>query len=74
MACFTFLCGTLGPTELRVLLAVGNLAVLRWAWVIHGRYRLFDIGGAMGLAGMLLVLVVVCVKNTVQLYQEERIS
>ena len=43
-----------GPTELRVLLIVGNLALFRWAWVIHGRYRLFDIGGAIGLAGMLL--------------------
>jgi phosphatidylglycerophosphate synthase len=63
-----------GPTELRVLLVAGNLAALRWAWVIHGRYRLFDIGGAIGLAVMLLMLVVVSVKNTVRLYREERIS
>jgi phosphatidylglycerophosphate synthase len=62
-----------GPTELRVLLIVGNLALFRWAWVIHGRYRLFDIGGAIGLAGMLLMLVVVALKNTVRLYREERI-
>lgn len=62
-----------GPTELRVLLAIGNLAALRWAWVMHGRYRLFDIGGAIGLAGMVLMLAVVCVKNTVRLYREERI-
>jgi archaetidylinositol phosphate synthase len=62
-----------GPTELRVLLAVGNLALFRWAWVIHGRYRLFDIGGAIGLVGMVLMLVVVSVKNTVRLYREERI-
>ena len=63
-----------GPTELRVLLAVGNLAMFRWAWVIHGRCRLFDIGGAIGLAVMLLMLVVVSLKNTVHLYREERIS
>ena len=63
-----------GPTELRVLLAVGNLASLRWVWVMHGRYRIFDIGGAIGLAGMVLMLVVVCVKNTVRLYREERIA
>jgi archaetidylinositol phosphate synthase len=63
-----------GPTELRILLAAGNLALLRWPWVIHGRYRLFDIGGAIGLAGMLLMLVVVSAKNTVRLYREERIS
>jgi phosphatidylglycerophosphate synthase len=63
-----------GPTELRVLLAAGNLAALRWAWVLHGRYRLFDIGGAIGLAVMLVMLVVVSLKNTVRLYREERIS
>src|SRR5580698_9164019 len=63
-----------GPTELRVLLIAGNLALFRWAWVIHGRYRLFDIGGAIGLALMLLMLIVVCVKNTVRLYGEERVS
>ncbi len=62
-----------GPTELRVLLIVGNLALFKWAWVIHGRYRLFDIGGAIGLAGMVLMLVVVTLKNTIRLYGEERI-
>ena len=62
-----------GPTELRILLAVGNLALFRWAWVIHGHYRLFDIGGTVGLAGMLLMLVVVSLKNTTRLYREERI-
>src|SRR5450755_3710622 len=62
-----------GPTELRVLLATGNLAVFRWAWVIHGRYRLFDIGGAIGLLGMVAMLVVASVTNTVRLYREEKI-
>jgi hypothetical protein len=42
--------------------------------VIHGRYRLFDIGGAIGLAGMSLMLIVVTLKNTVRLYREERIG
>ena len=63
-----------GPTELRVLLIAGNLTAFRSAWVLHGHYRLFDIGGAIGLAGMLLMLVVVCVKNTIRLYREERIK
>jgi len=63
-----------GPTELRVLLVAGNLAVLRWTWVFHGRYRLFDVGGTIGLAVMLLMLLVVSLKNTVRLYREERIS
>jgi phosphatidylglycerophosphate synthase len=63
-----------GPTELRVLLIIGNLAALRWAWVIHGKYRLFDIGGAIGLAGMALMLIAVCLKNTLRLYREEKIG
>lgn len=62
-----------GPTELRVLLVIGNVALFRWAWVIHGHFRLFDIGGAIGLAGMILMLVVICLKNAVRLYREERI-
>jgi len=62
-----------GPTELRILLVVGNLAMFRWPWVIHGRYRLFDVGGAIGLAVMLLMLVAVSRKNTVRLYREEKI-
>jgi archaetidylinositol phosphate synthase len=62
-----------GPTELRILLAVGNLALFRWAWVIHGRFRLFDIGGAIGLVGMTMMLVVSTLKNTLRLYREERI-
>jgi archaetidylinositol phosphate synthase len=65
-----------GPTELRILLAVGNLALF-WKPVVRllgGQYRLFDVGGAMGLAGMGLMVVVFTVQNTTRLYREERIS
>jgi archaetidylinositol phosphate synthase len=65
-----------GPTELRILLAVGNLALL-WRPMVHrfgGVYRLFDVGGAIGLAGMGLMVVVFTLQNTVRLYREERIS
>jgi archaetidylinositol phosphate synthase len=64
-----------GPTELRVLLSVGNLALL-WKPMVHmfgGRYRLFDVGGAIGLVGMALMVVVFTAQNTVRLYREERI-
>lgn len=64
-----------GPTELRILLAVGNVALF-WRPVVHlfgGRYRLFDVGGAIGLAGMSMMLVVFTLQNTVRLYREERI-
>src|SRR5258708_39757586 len=49
-----------GPTELRMLLAVGNLAFF-WKPVVHflgGQYRLFDVGGAIGLAGMGFMVIV----------------
>jgi archaetidylinositol phosphate synthase len=62
-----------GPTELRLLLAVGNLALLRWPVVLHHQYRLFDIGGVIGLAGMTLMIVYFTAKNGYRLYREERI-
>jgi len=65
-----------GPTELRMLLAIGNLALF-WKPRVHflgGYYRLFDIGGAVGLAGMFLMAVFFTVQNTVRLYREERIA
>jgi phosphatidylglycerophosphate synthase len=62
-----------GPTELRLLLAAGNLALLRWPVVLHGRYRLFDIGGVVGLMGMAAMIVFFTVKNGRRLYREERI-
>jgi phosphatidylglycerophosphate synthase len=64
-----------GPTELRILLAVGNLAAL-WKPLVHlfGRqYRLFDVGGAVGLSGMGMMIVVFTLENTMRLYREERI-
>jgi len=65
-----------GPTELRILLALGNL-VLFWKPQVHllgGHYRLFDVGGGIGLAGMALIVVFFTAQNTLRLYREERIS
>lgn len=65
-----------GPTELRMLLAVGNLALL-WKPQVHflgGYYKLFDVGGAIGLAGMALMVVFFTGQNTLRLYREERIA
>ena len=66
-----------GPTELRILLAIGNLALLRNPMVHFlglGPYRLFDIGGSIGLVGMTAMLLWVTAANTVRLYREERIA
>ena len=65
-----------GPTELRILLAVGNLALL-WKPHVHflaGYYKLFDAGGAIGLAGMALMVLFFTGQNTLRLYREERIA
>jgi len=65
-----------GPTELRLLLAVGNLALL-WKPAVHilGRsYRLFDVGGVVGLIGMGAMLIAFTIENTVRLYGEERLE
>jgi archaetidylinositol phosphate synthase len=63
-----------GPTELRILLAAGNIALLYHPMIFHGRYRLFDFGGVIGLIGMSAMLIFFTVRNTRRLYLEERIQ
>lgn len=63
-----------GPTELRILLAAGNLALFRWPVVWHGHYRLFDFGGAIGIVGMSVMLLFFTAKNIARLYNEEQIG
>jgi phosphatidylglycerophosphate synthase len=63
-----------GPTELRLLLVAGNLALFRWQTVLHGRYRLFDFGGGIGIIGMSAMLIFFTVKNIIRLYDQERIA
>lgn len=63
-----------GPTEIRILLALGNLAL--W-WnpqaTVFGRVRLFDFGGLIASALMLAMFLVSAARHTAQLYREERI-
>ena len=63
-----------GPTELRILLAVGNIALLYRPMVFHGHYRLFDVGGLVGLIGMFAMLIFFTQRNTRRLYLQERIQ
>jgi phosphatidylglycerophosphate synthase len=64
-----------GPTELRILLALGTLVLMRSSAIeIFGHRRLlFDVGGAVGIAGFLLTFVWSAVANGVALYREERL-
>jgi archaetidylinositol phosphate synthase len=62
-----------GPTELRILLAIGTVRLL-WsdqATIAGTRYLLFDVGGAIGTAGLLVAFVVSAVVNTMMLYRAE---
>jgi phosphatidylglycerophosphate synthase len=64
-----------GPTELRLLLCIGNIALFFWPRVelLGRRLLLFDIGGACGITGMALMLVWSAVRHTRQLYEAERL-
>ncbi|HEY4681738.1 MAG TPA: CDP-alcohol phosphatidyltransferase family protein [Candidatus Acidoferrales bacterium] len=66
----------LGPTEARILIAIGNLALFfRPVVRIQGEpYRLFDVAGVIGIVGMGLMLITSAAKNTLALYRAERIS
>jgi phosphatidylglycerophosphate synthase len=63
------------PTELRILLVVGNLVLLyKPQVVILGRpFLLFDAGGAIGAGLMAIVVTVSAIRHTRQLYVLERI-
>jgi archaetidylinositol phosphate synthase len=62
-----------GPTELRVLLAIGNLALFSkpMAHIFGQAFRLFDVGGVVGMVGMAATLVAFTLKNTIRLYGED---
>jgi archaetidylinositol phosphate synthase len=65
-----------GPTEIRILLAIGNLALL-WHSTIRFLGRtvlLFDLGGSIAIAAMGLMLVAAVFRHTAQLHREERLS
>jgi archaetidylinositol phosphate synthase len=64
-----------GPTEIRLLLAAGNLALLRWPTtrILGTQLRLLDVGGAIGILGMALMLIVSAIQHTRTLYRQEKI-
>jgi archaetidylinositol phosphate synthase len=66
-----------GPTELRILLAVG-VAALAWRPMVSpfglGPFRLFDVGGIVAIAGMGVAFIVSSIRNTRALFDAERVS
>ena len=62
-----------GPTELRILLAVGTLRLIGSGVVtIAGaEYLLFDVGGVVAIVGLALTFIVSAASNTRALYRAE---
>jgi len=64
-----------GPTEIRILLMTGNIALIfrPHAHLFGRQFLLFDTGGAIAIVGMLSMAVVATVRHTAALYREERL-
>ena len=73
LSCFELSQGLFGPTEIRLLLIAGNVALLRspYSTLFGHRMLLFDVGGVIAAVGMFAMAVIVTVRHTAQLYREE---
>jgi len=65
--------GIFGPTEIRILLIIGNLALLRspYSSLLGHRMLLFDLGGSIATVSMLAMAIFVTLRHTAQLYRQE---
>src|SRR2546421_4071482 len=63
----------MGPTEMRLLLMIGNVVLIYHPRAHHQRYLLYDIGGVVAILGMALILVVLSIQHTHALYKLERL-
>jgi phosphatidylglycerophosphate synthase len=73
LSCFQLSQGIFGPTEIRILLIAGNLALLRspYAALFGRRMLLFDLGGAIAAAAMFAMAIFITLRHTAQLYRQE---
>jgi len=65
--------GIFGPTEIRILLAIGTLALLRspYSHVFGHRMLLFDLGGTIAAVCMFATAIALTMRHTAQLYRQE---
>jgi phosphatidylglycerophosphate synthase len=72
---FTMSFFRVGPTELRILLAIGalTLAVHPNASIFGRSYKLFDVGGICAIAGLVVTFLLSAIANTRTLYKAEPI-
>ena len=65
--------GIFGPTEIRILLIIGNLALLRnpYANLFGYKILLFDLGGTIAALVLFAMAVLITLRHTAQLYRQE---
>jgi archaetidylinositol phosphate synthase len=68
--------GIFGPTEIRILLIAGNLALLRspYSTLFGHKMLLFDLGGTIATICMFATLIILTLRHTAQLYREEPLA
>jgi phosphatidylglycerophosphate synthase len=68
--------GIWGPTELRVLLAIGNIALMfkPHVTVFGHRFLLADVGAVVAIPCIIAVAIIGTLRNTARLYDEERLD
>jgi len=76
LSCFELSQGIFGPTEIRILLILGNLALLHspYCTVLGHRVLLFDLGGTIGAIGMFVIAILVTARHTAQLFRQEPLA
>jgi phosphatidylglycerophosphate synthase len=67
--------GLFGPTEIRLLLILGNFALLRspYSHIAGHTFLLFDVGGVISTACMFATALTLTARHTAQLFREEPI-
>jgi phosphatidylglycerophosphate synthase len=73
LTCFQLSQGIFGPTEIRILLILGNLALLRnpYATLFGYNLLLFDLGGVIATIGMSAMAILITLRHTAELYKQE---
>jgi archaetidylinositol phosphate synthase len=68
--------GFFGPTEIRILLIAGTVALLfsPHTHIFGPELLLFDVAGIIATAGMIAMVTAASVQHTIQLYRTERLS
>jgi phosphatidylglycerophosphate synthase len=76
LSCFQMSQGIFGPTEIRILLIIGNLALLRSPYSILFGHKmlLFDLGGTIAAVCMSSMSIFITTRHTAELYRQEPLS